>query len=221
MQIDFMQKTKKLIQTTINNSSIPWALIISSFINKSGELAISLLPMLLIERQVSAAGSSFIMGATKMAQLGGLYIGGFLSDVIGFRFIILASYLLGFVGFTILPFLNSKVLIGIFSVIAQFGSALFNPSARALVREMSGTVIKKNLAWLKTSSNLGQVVSSIFGIILGPLGLVIPFVVDGVTSLLAFVIGFFTLKNPKIDLKKSSDDSNTQQGYFLYSFGLK
>lgn len=201
-------------------SRAPWALIISSFINKSGELAISLLPMLLIERQVTTSEASMIMGLTKAAQMGGFYFGGLLSDFFGYKAIILASYFLGFLGFTLLPFLRSNILITFFAICAQFGSSLFNPSSRALVKELSGPSLKTNMAWLRTASNLGQVVSSIFGIILGPLGLIIPFLVDGITSFLALVIGFFALQNAKTNLPHSNGDSITQKGYYLYSIGL-
>jgi MFS family permease len=198
---------------------VPWALVVSSFINKSGEMAISLLPMLLIDRNFSATESSVILGSTKAAQMGGLFVGGFLSDVIGFRFIILTSYFLGFVGFTTLPFLRSNLLITVFSVLAQFGSSLFGPSARSLVRETSGVAVKKSMAWLRTSSNLGQVVSSILGIVLGPFGLLIPFLTDGLTSLAAFFVGIFTLKNPHVGPHPMQKGS-VEKGYFLFSVGL-
>jgi MFS family permease len=201
------------------NKDVPWALIISSFVNKSGEMAINLLPMLLIERHVSTLDSSVILGCVKSAQVGGLFLGGLLTDVIGFRAVILIAYFLGFTGFIILPFVFSNLLIGIFATIAQMGSALFVPSARGLIREKSGTAIKQNMAWLRSASNLGQVVSAISGIVLGPFGLVIPFILDGMTSLWAFSISVFTLKNPgksAVTTKKGT----VEAGYFTYSVAL-
>ena len=214
LKSEFLKKCSDL-----HDSKVPWSLVVSSFINKSGEIAISLLPMLLIERNVSTAGASLILGATKAAQMGGFFVGGFLSDIVGFRLIILTSYLFGFIGFTALPFLRSNFLIAIFAVLAQFGSALFSPSARALIREMSGLAVKKSMDWLRTSSNLGQVISSIMGIVLGHLGLLIPFLVDGLTSLAAFCIGIFTLENPKVEHEKVAKGS-VEKGYYLYSVGL-
>ncbi len=102
------------------DAQVPWALVICSFINKCGEMAIKLLPMLLIERSVSAAHSSIILGSAKAASLFGLFLGGFLTDAFGFRSIILASYLIGFLGFTELPFLRSNLLIGLFSELDKF-----------------------------------------------------------------------------------------------------
>lgn len=212
--------TDKIKYFKIKTDHVPWSLVISSFINKSGEMAMSLLPMLLIERQISSSESSLIMGLTKAAQFSGFYFGGLLTDLLGFKIVILISYLLGFIGFTALPFLYSGILISFFSVLAQFGASLFNPSARALIREISGSHLKVNMAWLRTASNLGQVVSSIFGILLGPLGLIIPFIVDGLTSFLAFLIGIFKIDNIKPKTELSANDSVTQKGFYLYSVGL-
>ncbi len=203
----------------LKNAKIPWALIVSSFINKSGEMAISLLPMLLIDRGFSSSSSSLILGLTKSAQVGGLFVGGFMTDITGFRPIILSSFLMGFIGFTSLPFLRSSFLVGTFAVIGQFGSALFNPSARALVREQSGIAIKNSLAWLRTASNLGQVVSSLVAILIGSLGLMVPFLLDGITSLVALIIGFFKLKEPKSERTEQAKGF-VERGFFHYSLAL-
>ncbi len=40
--------TDKIKYFKIKTDHVPWSLVISSFINKSGEMAMSLLPMLLI-----------------------------------------------------------------------------------------------------------------------------------------------------------------------------
>lgn len=202
-----------------NLARVPWALVISSFINKSGEMAMSLLPMLLIERQLSATESSLILGAAKGARTIGLLAGGLLSDAVGFRVVILASYLTGFLGFTVLPYLASPILIGVFSMIAQFGSSLFPASARALVREMKEIELKKSMAWLRTASNLGQVVSSLVSIAFGSLGLLIPFLFDGMTSLAAFSIGLFTLRDPQ-SKEQESGEATVETGYYLYSLAL-
>lgn len=203
----------------LKQARIPWALVVSSFINKSGEMAMSLLPMLLIERRLTAADSSMILGAAKTAQVAGLFVGGIMSDVIGFRVVILTSYVAGFLGFTALPFMVSPSSIGAFSIVAQFGSALFPAAARALVREMKQIELKRSMAWLRTASNLGQVVSSMVSIVFGPLGLLIPFLLDGITSLAAFIIGFFTLRDPK-NGEEHSGEAQVQKGYYLYSMGL-
>lgn len=182
-------------------------------------MALSLLPMLLIERQLGANESSAILAGSKAFQVMGLFLGGLLTDYFGFRFVILLSYAMGFIGFTTLIQCYQPILIGAFASIAQLGSALFPASARAMVREMKSLELKKSLAWLRTASNLGQVVSSCFGILFGSLGLIIPFVLDGVTSLFALVIGFLTIKNPE-SAKHSDEPTRVEKGYFTYSLAL-
>jgi len=198
---------------------IPWALVISSFINKCGEMAINLLPMLLIERGISIEGSSLILGFTKLALVVGLFASGFLTDLLGYRAIVLASYFVGFVGFIALPFSKTTVLIGVFAGLAQLGSALFTPSARAMIREHRLLAPKKSLAWLRASSNLGQVISSILGILLGSFGLIVPFLLDGATSLLAFAIGVFSLGRPST-LAEHAQKGSVEKGFVLYSLAL-
>lgn len=202
--------------STLRNSRIPWALVVSAFVNKCGDLAMSLLPMLLIERQISTGNSSLILGATKSAQMAGLFLSGLLCDAVGFRFVILSSYFLCIVGFSALPFLFRELWIALFAIIAQFGIALFNPAARSMVKEIKGLAVKTSTAWLRAASNCGQVIASLIGIAVGPLGLLVPFVVDALTSLVAFSISLFTLKNPPATAEKP-ERGRVEKGYYQYA----
>ncbi len=203
----------------LRKSNIPWALVVSTFINKSGEMAMNLFPMLLIEHHFTTSGATLTMGLVKTAQVTGLYFGGLLCDYFGYRYLILAAFLSGAIGFTSIPFLKSTLLITCLGVFAQFGAALFNASARSMIRETSGSVLKQNMAWLRMASNLGQVISALLGIVFGSIGLIFPFLVDGVTSFFAFVVGVFALKDPPRE-SESEKKGMVHKGFFIYTFAL-
>ena len=55
-------------------------LITTSFINKTGTIGLSLVPMILVERHLSAGQSSLVMTLIKASTLGGTLLGGLSSD---------------------------------------------------------------------------------------------------------------------------------------------
>lgn len=165
-------------------------LLVASFVNRCGTLGLYLLPMLLIERQFTSAQSGTILSTTKIFQPLSFILGGVAVHRFGARRVVLGGFLLTAVGLFLMPVFSNFFLILIASAIAQIGTSSFNPAARDLIRRGAQLgEIKVRLAWLRSVNNVAQMVSSALGIAAGGLGLLFPFLFDGITSLLAFFYG--------------------------------
>lgn len=167
-----------------------WPLVLTSFINKSGTIGLSLLPMLLIEKNISVAESSFIMGAVKASLFLGHIMGGVGSDRIGLRFTVNTSFFICGLGLALLPFADSAWLILLCGIFAQAGTAMFTSASRILLSELvAKTSFQSALAWLRSANNLAQVISSAIASIFASMGLKFLFLFDAVTSFIALIFG--------------------------------
>ncbi len=210
---------------TASTNKFPIGLVVASFVNKCGNMGLQLLPMLLIEKQFNVATSSFIMGASKSVGPIASFFSGNIIIFLGTKFVLLASFILSAIVMGLLPFINSSFLIGVLAVAANLATNLFNPVARDLVKQASSPQdLKKQLAWLRTASNLGQVVSSAITIFTGKLGLIIFFMFDAITSVFAFIIAKLTIHLPALSLKNEAEEKSAPsfitRGYYTYTLLL-
>jgi len=167
-----------------------WPLVLTSFINKSGTIGLSLLPMLLIEKNLSVAESSLIMGAVKASLFIGHIMGGVGSDRIGLRFTVNTSFFICGLGLVLLPFADSAWLILVCGVFAQAGTAMFTSASRILLSELvAKTSFQSALAWLRSANNLAQVISSLVASLFASMGLKFLFLFDATTSFIALIFG--------------------------------
>ncbi|HAZ12201.1 MAG: hypothetical protein A2X86_03100 [Bdellovibrionales bacterium GWA2_49_15] len=205
-----------------SRDKFPVGLVVSTFVNKCGNMGLQLLPMLLIEKNFSVSTASFIMGATKSVAPLGSFFSGNIIVFLGAKFVLLATFLLSAVTMGFIPFINSPFFLGLFAITANFAATIYNPVARSIIKETFPPLqLKKYLAWLRSASNLGQVVSSAMAIFLGKMGLMILFVFDSFTSLLAFFIGRMAIQNPKSvkqpDVSGDAGQSFIAEGYYTYT----
>ena len=209
-------------QTEHERTPPPWGLILSAFVNKCGTLGIALLPMLLIEYGFTQTQSSLILSCTKAAEPVSFLLGGVAINALGVYPILLVSFLISAVGLVIAPMTRVAWLVLLGGVLAQFGTSLFNPAARSLIRADSAKrSLKENLAWLRTANNLGKVVASGVAMLVGKFGLMIPFLFDAFTSLVAFALGWFVIPSkpaPQEGARMGWND--VERGYYLYSTAL-
>lgn len=167
-----------------------WPLLLTSFINKSGTIGLYLLPMLLIEKNLSIAESSLILGLVKASLFIGHFIGGVSSDRLGLRFTVNSSFLISAIGLAGLPFFDSAWLILLCGVFAQAGTAMFTSASRILLSELvARTNFQTALAWLRGTNNLAQMVSSFIAYVFSSMGLKFLFLFDATTSFIALLFG--------------------------------
>ena len=185
---------------SVFRKSLP--LLLTTLVNKSGSIGITLLPILLVEGHYSTAQSSFVMSVVKGTTLVSTVLSGFLSDLVGFRVVLLGSFLLATVGLFMLPLSLGLVVLTLAGVISQLGITSVNTSTRLLLtRTMARTEQKEALGWMRFVNNLGQIFSYGLATLTASLGAKVLIWFDAFTSLFAFVLGWRVL--PKKE--KNSD----------------
>ncbi|MFL5814950.1 MAG: MFS transporter [Bdellovibrionia bacterium] len=177
-------------------ASLP--LTATSFVNKVGTIGLSLLPVLLVERQVAIGEASLIMGLTKAMALVAAFLGGVASDRLGMKKVLLVSFGFSAVGLFGMASVKSVLLLAAFAMLAQLGNNLFHSPARLLLTEMvEKNQVKEAIAWLRTGNNAGQIVSFSIGSVFASLGTALLIYFDAITSLLAVVCGMKWLPEHK------------------------
>jgi MFS family permease len=177
-------------------ASLP--LTATSFVNKVGTIGLSLLPVLLVEREVPIAQASLIMGSTKAMALVASLLGGMASDRLGMKRVLLASFGLSALGLFGMASFKSVLFLALFAMLAQLGNNLFHSPARLLLTEMvAKNQVKEAIAWLRTGNNAGQIVSYSVGSVFASLGTALLIYFDAATSLLAMLCGLKWLPEHK------------------------
>jgi len=164
--------------------------LITSLVNKTGAIGISLLPMLLVEGQYSTAQSSFAMSVVKGSTIAATLLSGWFSDALGLRIVVLGSLLFAAVGLVFLPIQLGFVVLLVSGVVAQLGIASINASMRLLLtRTVERSRQKEALGWMRFVNNLGQIFSFGLATMSATLGARVLIWFDAFTSLASFVIG--------------------------------
>jgi MFS family permease len=111
---------------------------LTSFINKSGTIGLSIVPILLVERHISSGESAWIVGAIRAAGLAGVLVGGWSCDLLGLRTTLLLSFLVSGAGLALMPVFSGAWLIALTACLAQLGTSLYYASARLLLTRIVG-----------------------------------------------------------------------------------
>lgn len=170
-------------------------LLATTFVNKVGSIGLSLLPMLLVERNAGTAESSLVLGSVKAAGLVSVLVGGALSDRLGARAVVLLSFALQGIGLGLLPFAPTLALMALAGIVGRTGEMFFQSPARLLLTESAAREHRSEaLGWLRTANNAGQVVCYGVGLLFAGAGVAPLMVFDAATSLVALGLGTRLLK---------------------------
>lgn len=191
-------------------ASLP--LVVTSFINKCGTIGLNLLPMILVERQISARDSSLVMTLVKVATVGGIFLGGWASDRLGMKKTILSSFIISAVALALMPFSPTILTLTITSVAASGAIGMFPAAARLLLVELVPFQLQQeSMGWLRTALNFGQVVCYSIGTIFSRWGIIILFLFDSFTSLLAAGIGAKILPRQGVTQQQTSSTPSEEK----------
>jgi len=183
-------------------------LTFTSFVNKSCQIGMSLLPMILVDRRVGTLQSSLLMGVVKGSTLAGPWASGRACDRWGMKAVLLAAFALSALGLSGMAFSHWIPLLALSAIVAQLGDSAFSPPARILLtRLVSPSERQESIGWLRTANNLGQIFSYTLGALLSGLGIPLLVFMDGLSSLFAFCLGFKIL--PRSQNKKNAQAEAT------------
>jgi MFS family permease len=164
--------------------------LVTSFVQRCGDVGVSLVPMLLVDLRVASTSASFILTAGKTAAVVGFLLGGLTADRLGTKFSLVASLFLAGSALLCLRATNQLVLFAVLVAAIQLFQKMAEVSMRLWVRQSVGEAQQREaFGWLRSTNNVGNLVA--FGIAWifsasGPRALL---AFDGATSILAAIYG--------------------------------
>ncbi len=176
-----------------------WLLSLVTFINRAGAMVIPFLSLYLINvENFTLPQVGWIMSCFGLGSLVGTFIGGKLTDTIGFYKVILASLFLGGVGFILLQFISTfyGFCIGIFLLtsMADAGRPAIFVAADTYSRPGNTT---RSITLIRLAINLGFSIGPLIGgLIIAHINYTSLFWIDGLTCMIAS-LGVFLLLKPK------------------------
>ncbi len=163
----------------------------------------------------------WIMTAFGVGSLVGTWIGGRLTDTLGFYKVIIMSLLLGGIGFVFVQFLESfyGFCIGIFALILVADA--YRPAIFVAVEAYSKPKnVTRSIALIRLAINLGFSIGPLLGgIIIASISYSSLFWIDGLTCIIA-AVGLFVWLKPKKISEEYKKTSFVKEGVPPYKNGL-
>ena len=217
---------KKIYNNYISNfqglSREIWLLSLVTFINRAGAMVIPFLSLYLVNSKgFTLPQVGWIMTCFGLGSLIGTWMGGKLTDAIGFYKVIVLSLFLGGIGFILLQFLDTfyGFCAGIFSLILVADA--YRPAIFVAADTYSKPQnVTRSITLIRLAINLGFSIGPLIGgIIIATISYKSLFWIDGVTCMIAS-IGLFVLLKPKKIKKDVLDKPIIKEGISPYRNGL-
>ncbi|MBX2828403.1 MAG: MFS transporter [Flavobacteriaceae bacterium] len=190
-----------------------WLLSLVTFVNRAGAMVIPFLSLYLVnDKGFTLPQVGWIMTSFGIGSLLGTWVGGKLTDRIGFYEVITTSLFLGGIGFVSLQFLDSfiELCTGIFILI--FVADAYRPAVFVACDAYSKPEnVTRSIALIRLAINLGfSIGPMIGGIIIAKINYSSLFWIDGLTCVVAAILLFILLK-PK-EAKAKMDVIERKEG---------
>jgi predicted MFS family arabinose efflux permease len=190
-----------------------WLLSFVNLINRCGTMVIPFMMLYLTSQQhctISQAG--IVMSLWGIGAFIGSYIGGKLSDSIGFHQVQLMTLALGGVGFIILGFLQNYSTICIFTFILGAVNEAFRPANSAAIGKYSTEKNRvRSLTLMRLSFNLGWALGGGIGGFIAHHSYQLLFWVDGITNISAALLLWKLLPVPKKEITTEKGTISTKK----------
>jgi predicted MFS family arabinose efflux permease len=192
-------------------SSSTWLLSGIMLINRSGTMVVPFMSLYLINALGFSIGKAGIVyGLFGAGAICGAFIGGKLTDTIGFYPVQLVTLCGGGILFIVLGQMTSYPLICLFTFLLSFVNEAFRPANSSAIAFYSKEENRtRSYALNRLAVNLGWAVGSLIGGILAKYNYHLLFWVDGLTNIAAATGMFFFLKPVGYQLKKEKQKEQT------------
>ncbi len=184
-----------------------WLLSLATFINRAGAMVIPFLSLYLVNAKgLTLPQVGWIMTCFGLGSLLGTFIGGRLTDTIGFYKVIIYSLLLGGLGFVLLQFIETFygfcLAIFLLIMVADAGRPAIFVAAETYSRPGNVT---RSITLIRLAINLGFSIGPLVGgLIIAKINYTSLFWIDGLTCIMA-AFGVFLLLKPKKQKDSSSE----------------
>jgi len=223
---------KRYIESYQGLSREVWLLALLMFINRSGAMVIPFLSVYLTQKlDFSLEQTGWVMASFGLGSLVGVYIGGYLTDRIGYYKVQLWSLLLTGVMFFILQKMDSFIMFNIMIFSTSVLADAFRPANMTAVAFYSKAEDQtRSISLIRLAINAGWGIGpAIGGVIAIQLGYHWLFWLDGLTCILAgFFLLLFLKENSKPTIseevaEKESEDAKVnilKDHFFMIFLGL-
>lgn len=192
-----------MIQSTVRTyrnaftglSKETWLLSLIMLINRSGTMVVPFMTLYLTSTGYSVAQAGFVFGLFGAGAFCGAWLGGKLTDKIGFYPVQLFTLTVGGLLFFVLGQMNTYPLICIFTFLLSFVNESFRPANSTAIAFYSKEENRtRSYALNRLAINLGWAVGSAAGGVLADINYELLFWVDGATNISAAVALWLFLK---------------------------
>ena len=178
-----------------------WLLSLVTFINRAGTMVVLFLSIYLEdEKGFTLPEVGWIMTSFGVGSLAGTWVGGKLTDRIGFYQVITISLFLAGLGFVGLQYLDTfyGLCLGVFTLI--FVADAYRPAIFVACDTYSKPAnVTRSIALVRLAINLGFIIGPVAGgIIIARINYTALFWIDGITCILAAILIFILLKPKKV-----------------------
>jgi len=184
-----------------------WLLSWIMLVNRSGTMVIPFLSLYLTSPAMgySLSQAGFVFGLFGAGAFTGAYIGGRLTDKIGFYKIQLITLIGGGLLFMVLGQMKSYPLICIFTFILSFVNEAFRPANSTAIAFYSKEENRtRSYSLNRLAINLGWAIGSGLGGLIAHFNYELLFWIDGITNLSAAFLLYRLLKPPVQEIKKET-----------------
>jgi len=185
--------TYKNAYTGLSRST--WLLSIVMLINRSGTMVVPFLTLYLISMGYSVSRAGLVFAFFGLGAFSGAFVGGKLTDKIGFYPVQIITLLGGGVMFFVLAQMQTYWLICLFTYLLAFINEAFRPANSTAVAFYSQPENRtRSYALNRLAINLGWAIGSGIGGILANINFSLLFYVDGITNIVAGLLIWILLK---------------------------
>jgi len=215
---------EKLLKPYKNLSNEIWILSFITLINRAGAMVVPFLSLYLTKSLgFSLIEVGYIMTFYGLGSLFGTFLGGKLTDKIGYFKVMYSSLFLGGVLFFVIQYLETfwQFSIGLFVLITVID--LFRPAMWVAIQDYSSEENKtRSVTLIRLAINLGfSVGPALAGLIIATLGYKALFWVDAITTLIAGLLFFLLLsQHTKVEVKTKEEKSLQLSPYKDFQFVL-
>jgi predicted MFS family arabinose efflux permease len=181
-----------------------WLLSFIMLVNRSGTMVVPFMSLYLTDMGISIGRSGFVIGFFGAGAFSGAWLGGKLTDKLGFYPIQLFTLTVGGLLFIVLGQMRSYELICLFTFLLSFVNEAFRPANSTAIAFYSKEENRtRSYALNRLAINLGWAVGSSLGGFIAAHNYELLFWVDGATNIIAAIIMWLFLK--PIDYKPAQN----------------
>jgi len=185
--------TYKKAYTGLSRST--WLLSVVMLINRSGTMVVPFLTLYLISMGYSVSKAGFVFAFFGLGAFTGAFVGGKLTDKIGFYPVQIITLLGGGIMFFVLAQMQDYWLICLFTYLLAFINEAFRPANSTAIAFYSQQENRtRSYALNRLAINLGWAIGSGIGGILANINFSLLFYVDGITNIVAAILIWVFLK---------------------------